>query len=75
MMQSFDLGFGAGQIARMLDRQSGGYALAGTRLPPARTSTIPSPIPKNPVGSYQLSTDCIGESTCAFVERSRAQGI
>jgi hypothetical protein len=46
-----------------------------TAFPPGRVATIPSAIPKNPVGSYQLWTDCIGEPTCAIVQTSRTLGI
>ncbi|MGF6917940.1 hypothetical protein OKW28_002113 [Paraburkholderia sp. 40] len=37
--------------------------------------TIPSAIPKNPFGSFQLWTDRNRESTRTFVQTSRTQGI
>lgn len=49
--------------------------LVKTTFPRGQVATIPSAIPKNPVGSYQHWTDCMGESTCAFVQTSRTPSI
>jgi hypothetical protein len=46
-----------------------------TAFPSGLVASIPSAIPKNPVGSYQLLTGCVGRSTDAFVRASRMSGI